>query len=309
MKITNTGTSNVKFNLNGFVYELAEGQHVLVSDEFISEAEAIVDVLTDLQMEVSSDVSTGSVTDALNLGDGEGLYKEKVGTILNFKSIKEGLNTTLEAEEETVIINSLLPINGLAGYHGSFISTDNQYPTGPNQPEVMTFNNTLFNNGISILSGSRIKFIASGIYNLQFSAQFATSEASLHIVEIWLRKNGVNVPDSNTSVSMKGSGERIVAAWNFLIEVEANDYFELVWMSSDNNDPYLLFEPESLSPLKPSIPSIILTVQQQTYFQGTLSGSTRPLSPITGTQFFDTNLNKPIWYNGLNWVDSQGIIV
>jgi len=45
--------------------------------------------------------------------------------------------------------------------------------------------------------------------------------------------------------------------------------------------------------------------------QLTLNGITgsRPLSPTTGQYYFDTTLNKPIWYNGSNWVDATGTTV
>ena len=35
----------------------------------------------------------------------------------------------------------------------------------------------------------------------------------------------------------------------------------------------------------------------------------RPLTPVTGYCYFDTTLNKPIWWNGSNWVDSTGTTV
>lgn len=38
-------------------------------------------------------------------------------------------------------------------------------------------------------------------------------------------------------------------------------------------------------------------------------GSKRPSSPPMSFQFFDTTLNKPIWWNGTNWVDSSGEVV
>lgn len=39
-------------------------------------------------------------------------------------------------------------------------------------------------------------------------------------------------------------------------------------------------------------------------------GSIRPIDNLyIGMQFFDTTLNKPIWYNGKEWVDAMGEIV
>ena len=35
----------------------------------------------------------------------------------------------------------------------------------------------------------------------------------------------------------------------------------------------------------------------------------RPNKPIKGQCFFDTDLNKPIWFDGSNWIDSNGTII
>jgi hypothetical protein len=37
--------------------------------------------------------------------------------------------------------------------------------------------------------------------------------------------------------------------------------------------------------------------------------STRPTLHQPGESFFDTTLNKPIWWNGSHWVDATGTIV
>lgn len=41
------------------------------------------------------------------------------------------------------------------------------------------------------------------------------------------------------------------------------------------------------------------------------SGATaqRPTDAVIGFQFFDTSINKPIWYNGTGWVDANGNII
>jgi hypothetical protein len=42
--------------------------------------------------------------------------------------------------------------------------------------------------------------------------------------------------------------------------------------------------------------------------QGGPTGS-RPGSPVLYMNYFDTTLNKPIWWNGTNWVNSSGATV
>jgi len=37
--------------------------------------------------------------------------------------------------------------------------------------------------------------------------------------------------------------------------------------------------------------------------------ASRPASPVLYQNYFDTDLNKPIWYNGTDWVDATGTVV
>ena len=37
--------------------------------------------------------------------------------------------------------------------------------------------------------------------------------------------------------------------------------------------------------------------------------SERPTGIIKGFQYYDNQINKPIWWNGVTWVDSNGIQV
>ena len=42
-----------------------------------------------------------------------------------------------------------------------------------------------------------------------------------------------------------------------------------------------------------------------------IAGSTadRPTTAVIGQCYFDTDKNKPIWFNGTNWVDYTGAII
>ena len=51
-------------------------------------------------------------------------------------------------------------------------------------------------------------------------------------VEIWLKKNGVNVANSATRLAQQGNNEKGVAAWNWLIDADTADaYFEIAWQA------------------------------------------------------------------------------
>jgi len=124
---------------------------------------------------------------------------------------------------------------------------------------AFTYNTTVDTRGISVASGSMIQVAHSGVYNIQFSAQLEKSSANKEDVDIWLSKNGVGVPWSATTIVVEGSSDRKVAAWNFFLSMDANEYAELYW-HSDDLDVVALAASGHAVPAHPDIPSIILTV-------------------------------------------------
>jgi hypothetical protein len=144
----------------------------------------------------------------------------------------------------------------------------------------MTLNNTAESNGVSIVSNSRITFTYAGTYNVQFSAQLDRTNSGSDTVEIWLRKNGVDVANSGGSVAMDGgvAASRRVPSWNYVLTVAAGDYLELMWLTTDTHIR-LLAQSASTSPAHPEIPSVIITAQQVMYTQ---VGPTGPTG-VTGT--------------------------
>lgn len=146
-------------------------------------------------------------------------------------------------------------------YYGSFYSTIDQANAGATSVNKMTYNTTDFSNGVSIVSNSRITMANAGVYNIQFSAQFDKSDSGDDKVDIWLSKNGSNVANSNTEMTLVGNNGKHVAAWNFFVNAAAADYFELCWHSPDTN-VFINYVAAQSTPTRPAIPSIILTVNK-----------------------------------------------
>ena len=139
---------------------------------------------------------------------------------------------------------------------GAFQSNINQSGSA-NVSQSMAFEVTDISKGVSIASNSQITLANSGTYNIQFSAQIL-ADTGADDVYIWLKKNGTNVTASAGHVVL-ANNEELIAAWNYVVEAVANDYFELVWQNT-NGDALLLAE--NATGNIPSIPSIILTVTQ-----------------------------------------------
>ena len=145
-------------------------------------------------------------------------------------------------------------------YIGGFQSNVTQTQTTINTPIPMLYDTTDYSFGVSLGTPStRIVVDNPGYYNLEFSAQISKSSASVGYIWIWPRINGVNVPESATKISVQGSAGETVAAWNFVLKMNASDYVELMWMT-DHLDVKLIHN--SVITGVPEIPSVILTLTQ-----------------------------------------------
>ena len=142
--------------------------------------------------------------------------------------------------------------------YGAFYDTTTQNAAAINTAYPITINSTNITNGVYIgTPTSRIYVDRVGTYNFQFSAQLNKSGGGSGNVFIWYRVNGVDAANSATSVTLAGSSSAAVAAWNFVINLSAGDYFELVWSTSDTNCE---IQAAAASGPVPAIPSVILTV-------------------------------------------------
>ena len=142
--------------------------------------------------------------------------------------------------------------------YGAFSDSTTQTAASINTPYAVTFNTTDFANGVTRgTPTSRIVSSESGLYNYQFSLQFVSSNASAKDVYVWARKNGTDVPNSATRLSVTGNGVYFVAAWNFVLSLNKNDYFQLMWATSDTA---VSVTAPAATAFCPAIPSALLTV-------------------------------------------------
>ena len=142
--------------------------------------------------------------------------------------------------------------------YGSFYDTTTQTAAVINTAYAMTFNSTDISKGVYIGSPtSRVYVDTHNVYNIQFSAQLDKTAGGVGLVWVWLRKNGVDIPNSAGQIRIQGNNAEILAAWNYLLEMGPGDYFELMWEVDDITVELLA---EVASAVHPAIPSVILTV-------------------------------------------------
>lgn len=147
--------------------------------------------------------------------------------------------------------------------YGAFQDTTDQTISSTTTAYPMTFNTTDYSEGVTLASGSRITAGYSGLYNLQFSAQFQNTDSQAKDVDVWFRKNGSNVASSNsqfTVPSKHGSVDgHLIASLNFFIALAKNDYVEIVW-AAESTTVSLETIPAKTSPTRPLTPSVIATL-------------------------------------------------
>jgi hypothetical protein len=119
---------------------------------------------------------------------------------------------------------------------------------------------------------SKLVATYAGRYNIQFSAQLVNTDSQIHDIDIWFRKNGVlsssaDIANSNSRVSVPNKHGSIdghlIVALNFFIDLEANDYIEIMWHTYNTATTVQALPAVAASGTTPDIPatpSIIATV-------------------------------------------------
>ena len=117
-------------------------------------------------------------------------------------------------------------------------------------------------NYVSVVENSKVTFTYAGVYNIQWSGQFQNTDTSEHDIQVWIRKNGVDVTGSTGFISVPnkhgGINGHTIVGWNYVLELEANDYIQFMWQS-DSSQVTLEAYAGGTTPTTPTTASVILT--------------------------------------------------
>ena len=149
--------------------------------------------------------------------------------------------------------------------YGAFQDTTDQTAASTTAAYAITFNTTDYSAGVSVVSNSQITVRTGGVYNIQFSIQFANGNVAIQDVDIWFRKNGTDVAASNSKFSVPnshgGTDGHLIAALNFYIQLAAGDYVQIMWATT-STDVSIEQIPTQTTPTRPATPSAIVTVNK-----------------------------------------------
>lgn len=149
--------------------------------------------------------------------------------------------------------------------YGAFQDTTDQTAASTTAAYAITLNTTDHAVGVSVVSSSQITVRSAGVYNIQFSLQFANDNVAIQDVDVWFRKNGTDVAGSNSKFSVPnshgGTDGHLIAALNFYIQLAANDYVQLMW-STTSTDVSIEHLAAQTNPTRPTTPSAIVTINK-----------------------------------------------
>ena len=150
--------------------------------------------------------------------------------------------------------------------YGSFYDVVTQTTTGMTL-KVMNFGSNDIVSGVTMTNDTfgnptKITFSATGVYNIQFSAQLKkTGGGGATIFYIYLIKDGTAVSNSTTAVTLENNGDLAVAAWNWFIDIPSlPSNCQIGWYANNANGE-LHYDAAPVVGI-PAIPSVILTVNK-----------------------------------------------
>lgn len=148
-------------------------------------------------------------------------------------------------------------------------STD-QYATANNTPTTIEWNTLETGDGFTLQAPGSATPAQTGVYKITYSLQFANTANAVHDAVVWLRVDGVNVPNSSTSFSIPARKSTGVPSYvcgysEVVFTISKDSVVELVWATDQAysttgpvDGVYIYADAAQTTPyIRPAIPSAI----------------------------------------------------
>jgi hypothetical protein len=221
-------------------------------------------------------------------------------------TLSAGSSTLLEdarISPETKIVLVPFSVDAFADTvpYAQFLCTSGQTAASPNTAYDIGYNTTTYANGIELVDNTKVLVKNPGIYNFQFSIQFENQDNEQHDVSVWFKKNGSDLPDSNSifTIPQRKSASvfgKLIGTVNIFEELEADEYVRVAW-STDDVDVIIKTVAAQTSPTRPVTPCVILTVSYVSHSSGSnVYVSSQDKGQATITHFYNTSTDKIYGY-------------
>jgi hypothetical protein len=147
-------------------------------------------------------------------------------------------------------------------YVGSWYSSTSQTVAGANTVTGITHDAQTVNIGGFSYAGSTITLPVAGTYEIIGSIQFDTTSGGTNEADFWLMKNGTDLVNSASKVSIVNNGETIGTV-SLIDTFVANDQVGWRFASADANMTATFFNSTVTTPYtRPGVPSIITNIKR-----------------------------------------------
>jgi hypothetical protein len=155
-------------------------------------------------------------------------YKAPLATTTEFGIVKVGSNLA--------ITDGVISATGIVAdsYYGKFFSSTTQTNPVVSTANLISFPNTVLNNEITT-SGTAITFNKAGVYTITYEVQAEITTGGGGDIDIWVRLNGVDLPNSNSITTIPGGGNRTIINRSFLVNIVATEVATILWSSTIAN--------------------------------------------------------------------------
>ena len=134
---------------------------------------------------------------------------------------------------------------------------------------TVSVSQTVTSRALTGAMATKLTVTDAGIYNLQFSAQFINTDTAAHDIDIWFRKNATTptaagIANSNSVFTIHSShggiDGQLIAGLNYMIQLAAADFVEIMWHGNDLGISIATIAAGS-TPTTPQSPGVIATLQ------------------------------------------------
>jgi hypothetical protein len=136
-----------------------------------------------------------------------------------------------------------------------------------NTVTLITYNSTYSQNDITLdtgLTNSKFTFLNAGNYNFAFSIQADNSGIAADNLTLWMRQNGVDIPNSAgiSAIPAKHGliNGALVFGWNTFITAAAGDYVQMYWTTDSGNSRLVTYPASAVAPIHPASPSAAVNI-------------------------------------------------
>jgi hypothetical protein len=141
---------------------------------------------------------------------------------------------------------------------GYFLSTTTQTNPIANTANLITFNVSGDHIFVDLGSPASRVFVAqTGIYDFHISVQTYKTSGGSDTIDLWLRKNGVDVENSNGRNMLTNTTNTMVMTRIYTVRLEAGDYVEFVWAGADTT---VVLQYLAATAPRPATPAAVLNV-------------------------------------------------